>query len=171
MQSEVQAIMAPMGIRFEWHALDSSQESPVAVELAVITFKGECDSRGFYPRDTNPGALGWTHISDGVILPFAVVDCGAVRGFIQRELLSLRADVRCQAFGRALGRVLAHELYHIFANTKRHGAEGVGRSVYSPQDLLAPDFQFEARESTSLKTSKAHVALEIAGAASEEFER
>jgi hypothetical protein len=55
--------------------------------------------------------------------------------------------------------VLAHELYHIFANTTRHGSDGVGREYYNADDLLTADFQFEARESAALKNSKARMAL------------
>jgi hypothetical protein len=57
---------------------------------------------------------------------------------------------------------MAHELYHIFANTTHHGAEGVGREAYSVQDLLTSDFHFEARESKALKTGPAHSALTAA---------
>jgi hypothetical protein len=163
-QSEVQFIMAPMGLSFQWRDVSHSDGRQISVELAVVNFKGRCDVAGLMPRDTNPGALGWTHISDGVILPFADVDCDAVRSFVQKELLWLRPEERAQAFGRALGRVLAHELYHIFANTTSHGSEGVGRSYYSAQDLLTPEFQFESREFALLKNSKAHTALSAAGA-------
>jgi len=159
MRGEVQSIMAPMGLRFQWLDLAMSNGKQVSIELAVITFKGRCDIDGLLPRDQNPGPLGWTSISDGVILPFADVDCSAVRNFIQRELLETRAGARATAFGRALGRVLAHELYHIFANTTRHGAEGVAREFYTARDLLAADFQFQAKESLALLHSKAHAAL------------
>lgn len=163
MQAEVQLIMAPMGMSFQWRELSRSDGRQVSVELAVVNFKGRCDLAGLTPRDTSPGPLGWTHISDGVILPFADVDCDAVRSFLQKELLWLPPEERAPAFGRALGRVLAHELYHIFANTTHHGSEGVGRSFYSAQDLLAPEFQFESRESALLKNSKTHAALSAAG--------
>jgi hypothetical protein len=159
MQSEVESIMAPMGLKFQWRELAEADGKHVSVELAVINFKGRCDIAGLLPRDQNPGPLGWTHISNGVILPFANVDCSAVRGFIQRELMDTRTDVRAATFGRALGRVLAHELYHIFANTTRHGAEGVAREFYSVRDLLTRDFQFEAKESRALLNSKVHAAL------------
>jgi hypothetical protein len=98
-------------------------------------------------------------VSDGVILPFADVDCWAVRSFIQKELFEMRTADRAQAFGRALGRVVAHELYHIFANTPRHGSKGVGQAFFSARDLLADDFQFEARESLALINGKAHAVL------------
>jgi len=164
MRLEAQAIMSPMGLNFEWLSLSASDGRRTAVELAVIEFKGRCDVAGLTMRDSNPGPLGWTHMSDGVILPFADVDCSAVRSFIQRELLETRVESRAQAFGRALGRVLAHELYHIFANTTRHGAQGVGREFYSVHDLLSAGFQFQARESMALIHSKAHAALENAPA-------
>jgi hypothetical protein len=159
LQLEVQTIMAPMGLNFQWLSLSASDGRKTAVELAVIDFKGRCDVAGLMTHDTNPGPLGWTHISDGVILPFADVDCSAIRGFIQKELLTTRVESRAQVFGRALGRVLAHELYHIFANTTRHGAQGVAREFYTAYDLLSADFQFEARESLALIHSKAHAAL------------
>lgn len=159
LQLEVQSIMAPMGLSFDWLQLSASNGRQVSIELAVIEFKGRCDVANLAPRDSNPGPLGWTHMSDGVILPFADVDCSAIRTFIQKELLGAPAVSRAQAFGRALGRVLAHELYHIFANTTRHGSEGVGREFYSAHDLLAADFQFQTRESMALINSKAHAAL------------
>jgi len=162
LKAEVDSIMAPMGLSFLWLNLSASDGKQVSVELAVIDFKGRCDVAGLAAHDSNPGALGWTHMSDGTILPFADVDCSAVRSFVQRELLAARPEDREQIFGRALGRVLAHELYHIFANTTRHGSEGVARESYSVQDLLAADFQFQEKESSALINSKAHAALSAA---------
>ncbi|MEI9977363.1 MAG: hypothetical protein WDO73_38085 [Ignavibacteriota bacterium] len=159
MREEVNSIMAPMDLRFQWLDLSSSDGKQTSVELAVIDFKGRCDVNGLSPRDINPGPLGWTHMSDGMILPFAEVDCSAVRHFIQRELLESRAEGRARALGRALGRVLAHELYHIFANTTHHGADGVGREYYNAHDLMSSNFQFEARESMALINSKIHSNL------------
>jgi hypothetical protein len=120
LQREGQSIMAPVGSRFQWLELAASDGKQVAVELAVMEFKGHCDVTGLLPHDSNPGPLGWTHLSEGVILPFAMVDCSAVRTFIQRELMNL-PDAG-EAFGGALGRVLAHEAYHVFANTAQHGS-------------------------------------------------
>ncbi|HUI55691.1 MAG TPA: hypothetical protein VLY04_12010 [Bryobacteraceae bacterium] len=160
LQEEVESIMAPMGLRFEWRPLTGSRGSEISVELAVITFKGRCDVAGLTSHESKAGPLGWTHISDGAILPFADVDCTGMRDFIQRQLLAVRFEDREEAFGRALGRVLAHELYHIFANTTRHGVCGVGKSAYSVEELLSRDFQFQERESLALKASQAHIALE-----------
>src|ERR1051326_3053693 len=152
LHDELENIMAHMGFQFDWRRLDGVRGNEVTVELAVITFKGHCDVAGLTSRASTPGPLGWTHVSDGVILPFSDVDCDRIRGFVQKELLSLRAEEREVVMGRALGRVVAHELYHIFANTSRHGSCGVGKAAYTVQELLSPDFQFEARETEALRT-------------------
>src|SRR5258707_30122 len=83
--AEIRTIMAPMGLRFQWRSL-SDGPSEVAVELAVLTFKGRCDAEGLVPFVFDPGPLGWTHVSDGAILPFSDMDCDRIRGFLQKDL-------------------------------------------------------------------------------------
>jgi hypothetical protein len=136
----------------------------VSAELAVVTFMGRCDTAGLVTRSKIEGALGWTHVSDGQILPFTDVNCDRVREFAQSGLLMLQTEDREEKYGRALGRVLAHELYHIFANTMRHGSVGVAKESYSMQDLLSDDFQFQAKESRMLQTNRPRPAVEsVAG--------
>jgi len=36
-----------------------------------------------------------------------------------------------------MGRVLAHELYHIIADTAKHGREGVAQRAFSARELAA----------------------------------
>jgi|ERR1035437_45322 hypothetical protein len=160
LQDEVDSIMAPIGLRFEWRDLDKGGRHEVSAELAVVTFKGRCDIAGLKTRTRLEGALGWTHVSDGQILPFTDISCDRVREFVQPGLLTFPAEDREEIYGRALGRVLAHELYHIFANTMRHGSMGVAKGSYNVQDLLADEFQFEAKESRMLRTNRPKPAAE-----------
>jgi hypothetical protein len=159
LDDELDSIMTPLGLRFEWRDLHAARMGEPAVELAVVSFKGRCDTAGLVRRAATPGPLGWTHISDGSILPFSGVDCGGIRAFLQSDLLALPAAARDAAFGRALARVLAHELYHIFADTTHHGSFGIGKEAYSARDLLAGNFRFENRESKALRNGKAYGAL------------
>jgi hypothetical protein len=152
-EDEVEVIMGPLGMHFEWRSLNAARGNEVSAELAVITFKGHCDVAGLLPRTIHPGALGWTHVSDGVILPFSDIDCDRIRTFLQRELLFLKAEAREEAFGRAVGRVLAHELYHIFAQTAHHAADGIAKSAYTVQELLSDGFQFEEHDAFTLRSS------------------
>jgi len=93
-------------------------------------------------------------VSDGQVLPFAEIDCDGVRGFLMKDLLMLSADAREEAYGKALGRVLSHELYHIFAKTVHHGAAGVAKAAYTVRELLSQDFQFEEKETRTLRATK-----------------
>ena len=163
-QDELASIMEPIGLHFEWRDLANAGHE-VSAELAVVSFKGRCDLAGLSGRSKFEGALGWTHVSDGQILPFTDVSCDRVREFAQSGLVALNADEREEKYGRALGRVLAHELYHIFANTMRHGSMGIAKESYSIQDLLTDDFQFRDKESRLLQSSrpKTQVAEAVTG--------
>src|ERR1035438_8030819 len=57
------------------------------------------------------------------------------------------AEDREEKYGRPLGRVLAHELYHIFADTMCHGSNGVAKKSYGGQDLLSNAFRFQSKDS------------------------
>ena len=60
LHDELESIMGPIGLRFEWRALTPGRSNEVSVELAVVTFKGRCDAANLLPNRTSPGALGWT---------------------------------------------------------------------------------------------------------------
>jgi len=163
LQDEIETIMSPAGLHFEWRDLAGSRSS-TAVELVVVTFKGQCDLRSLQPVGVLPGALGWTHVSNGVVLPFSDVDCTAVRDFLQKDLLSRPAPIRQEIYGRALGRVLAHELYHVLAATSNHSGCGVAKAGYTVDDLVSPVFVFESAALRTLLQSKSHQILERAAA-------
>jgi hypothetical protein len=152
-RGESAAIMGRLGIGLDWRSLAGAHGNEVSLQLAVIHFQGRCDAGGLSPNRVQPGALGWTHESDGVILPFGEVDCDRIRSFIQVDLLSVPARDREFIFGRAVGRVLAHELYHILARSAHHSSAGVGKAAYAVEDLLARHFVFDAGESEELRGS------------------
>jgi hypothetical protein len=86
---------------------------------------------------TDVEALGQTQVVDGVVLPMADVLCDSVRKLIDRDMRSSPAFERDELFGRALGRVMAHELYHILLRTRDHGHDGLARPAQSSVELLA----------------------------------
>jgi hypothetical protein len=149
--NELEAIMLPAGLRFDWHALSESG-GRVTSQLAVIHFKGQCDTEDIRPEWGYPGPLGWTHISDGEILPFIDINCEGVRLFVQRNLMDVPVAGREAVFGRALARVLAHELYHFLAHTKHHAGTGLAKASYTAEDLLAQTFRFGRKECDLLRS-------------------
>lgn len=151
MQAEIAKIMSPMDMDFEWRSMDQNKGNEFSVRLAVIHFTGRCDGAYLAAEVPQRGALGWTHVAEGAIIPFSDIDCEAIRAFLRDGLLALPKADRTEAFGRAIGRVLAHELYHILANTLRHGSEGVAKPYYTAQDLLSKNFQFDSKERQELR--------------------
>ena len=158
-RGETEGILGRLGIGVAWRTLAEATGSEVSVQLAVVRFRGKCDVSGLSPRRVQPGALGWTHESDGVILPFGDVDCDRIRNFLQVDLLGVSAGERELVFGRAVGRVLAHELYHIFTRSPHHSSEGVGKAAYAVRDLLAGRFVFDAGESTELRNGQPRIEV------------
>ncbi len=143
LEQETTTILEPMGETIEWRPLAKVRPGDVAVDLAVLSFKGSCDLSVPAPKESESRTLGLTHISDGVILPFSDIDCDRIRGFLDRELHSVPAEEREQRFGRAVGRVVAHELYHIFANTTHHASSGVARSTFTARELTSESFRLD----------------------------
>jgi len=159
LRAEVDAIMEPAGLQFEWRSLADFRLETATVALVVAHFEGRCNTEGLVMRDNQPGSLGWAEIRDGAIVPFIHVDCTRVRTFLQIDLLGRRSHERDPLYGRALGRVLAHELYHVLAATPLHTAQGVAKEGFSAADLLAANFHLDKKETGTLRTSKAMQAL------------
>lgn len=157
LRDELDDLMEPALLHLEWRSVAGVSGTEVSSELAVVKFLGHCTVDSLEMKSGHSGALGWTHVSDGIILPFADVDCDRIRNFVQKDLMFVHASEREEAFGRAVARVLAHELYHIFTQTAHHGSDGVGKSAFSVQDLLSDDFQFHGKEAGMLKVIAARV--------------
>jgi hypothetical protein len=69
-------------------------------------------------------------------------------------------------YGRALARVIAHELYHVLMRTTDHSRNGVSRSCFSTADLVSERFTFEDTVLAQLRprTQSSPVAVAVADA-------
>jgi hypothetical protein len=159
-QREVGEVMRPAGIQFDWRELDSDRVGEPVDELVVLKFKGPCKVMNMVPGSDWSGALGWTHVSDGHLLPFADIDCYRTWRFIHPNVAGAPEDEQNELFGRALGRVAAHELFHILANTTRHAASGMAKGCYTSNDLIAERLQFRAKDLDLIRNGKLRAAIQ-----------
>jgi hypothetical protein len=134
-EREVSSIVSPLGLEVVWRPLDAAERVEVSRRLVVATFQGLCDARGLPAPLFRDGSLGWTHITQGEVLPFLDVDCNRIRGFVRNPLMLYPPLERDEMLGRAMGRVFAHELYHVLGRTSHHGAGSVDRSNYTVREL------------------------------------
>jgi hypothetical protein len=162
LQRELRSILSPAGFDFEWRSVDSSANE-VWADLAVVTFKGSCAAEGLVrkPRLIS-GALGWTHVSDGKILPFAEVDCDRISAYLGPQLFAVPFKNREIVFQRALARVAAHELYHVFIQTAAHGSWGIAKAEFTTEELLSDSFHFQKAEARTLRHKGAEDLLRFA---------
>jgi hypothetical protein len=81
-------------------------------------------------------SLATTAITDSRVLPFSTVNCGALTRALQPVLVKEPGAQRDLLYGRALARVIAHELYHALSRTTCHAHSGIAKSAFSRDDLL-----------------------------------
>jgi len=147
LRREVDLLMAPSGLHFAWTSL-AANDQRVWTALAIVKFSGRCEALPFATNSQSGQRLGWTHISNGMVLPFAEVDCDAIRAYLLKDLSMLPVRSREKVLGRAVGRVMAHELLHIFAETAAHSDHGVDHPTLPISELLADSLDFAEREPT-----------------------
>jgi len=161
LERELRAILAPVGFDFAWRSVDETTNE-VWTELAVVTFKGHCSTDSLARKGQfSGGALGWTHVSDGRVLPFAEVDCSRIGDLVGGRLFAFTARVREKVFQRAVARVAAHELYHVFTGKTVHGSWGVAKAEFSTEELLSDSFRFEGENARALRRKGAQDLLQF----------
>jgi hypothetical protein len=158
MEKEVESLTVPAGIRTNW--VMSSDSPGVFEQLAVVTLRGVCRPGAPIPvsvwtHRSEAQPLGQTQVVDGQVLPFADLRCDTIRQLISRELNREAREDREDLLGRAMGRVLAHELYHIVLRTTSHGREGLAREAQSSSELTAERDDFSPSDERRLSQSVA----------------
>src|ERR1051325_835821 len=147
MESEIRKILAPAHLQLSFLIIGESSAARPFRKIVVVHFQGSCQSRserGIYLNNSDLldyPALGKTDVSGGHILPYVRVYCNEIRAFMPS---SSRAS-RGQLYGRALGRVVVHELYHALLSTRDHSRNGVARFAQSGRDLTRDRLALDSR--------------------------
>lgn len=146
MKQEVEAIFRPSGYSFDWKTRDEFTSNSTASELVVIRFKGKCGMRFSPSLIDERGPLAETFTSDGVVLPFSQVQCDRVSRSVRSALPAPDGSSTDRLLGRALGRVVAHEIYHILGHTGRHAKTGVAKRALTGEQLISGKLNFTASD-------------------------
>jgi hypothetical protein len=151
MEREASHILSASGVRLGWSILGKNPSTHYN-DLVVLRLLGSCrfepamaasEVRGL------PYAVTW--ISDGEVQPFGEVYCDRVVS-ATRDAMSQGDYARGnQVVGRAMGRVLAHELMHMLTKSSEHGTEGVAQRALSGRQLTSGFLSFSAFDSDRLK--------------------
>lgn len=135
-QRETGRLIGLPGIDVLWRKLEENDGSQVFDRLVVVRFHGSC-RMGDGDEPVHRGPLGFTHISDGRILPFIDIDCERLRGTLAAAPGARGYPINNRLLGRALTRVAAHEIYHVLAASEEHAPTGIAKASLSAGELLA----------------------------------
>ena len=150
-REELAAIVDTAGLAVEWRSSSDGRSSESWTQVATLDFHGHCDTSDLRTHVPHSSVLGQTHLSDGAVIPYGEIDCDAIRAFLAVELGRIERIARPVIFGRAVGRVIAHELFHILARSKHHGSSGIGKQFYAPRELVARQFKLQNRQVQQLR--------------------
>lgn len=135
MRTELQRLLAPAGLDIVWKNFGERRTGEDFELIAVVSFEGLCSAAQPVLLPVR-ASLADTSISEGRILPFFQIDCS-------RVIQMLGPHTEPFVVGRALARVMAHEIYHIVARTADHHDSGVAKASFSVRDLTNPRFEFD----------------------------
>jgi hypothetical protein len=139
MKRESELIIGQAGRQLDFKFITQMSAGETFDDLVVVKLKGNCQmDSGVHPQMLDErGPYAWTFTADGMVLPFSEVQCDRVRESIKTAMSGSDWSRGDFLLGRAMGRVLAHELYHILGNTQGHGKEGVAKSALSARKLIS----------------------------------
>ena len=152
MARELDALYREVPVSIGWHELSGYQSRVVAPRIVFIYFKGDCRSPHLPPHQMVDGlALAGINRVDGRMLPVVTVDCDRTANYLWPSMNGGQRANGDTAFGRALARVLAHELYHYFTGATKHTRSALFRASIPASSLLAKELKFIPEEVADLE--------------------
>ena len=145
MKREFSDIMKESAVRFDFRSRAEITEDS-SNDLVVVKFTGKCvlEPVGYLYDERGP--MAFTYSTDGVVQPFSSVACDKVTSVIRSAMVGgdfAKADL---LLGRALGRVLAHEVVHMLSKSGAHARAGVAKTSLSGSQLIAPELRLGAAD-------------------------
>lgn len=149
MAHEVVRIMKRSGLNLEWH-IGTVAEQVFTEPRVVVKLLGTCGMET-HSAVGKLGPLGWTEVSDGALLPASELACDRIRSSVE-SVMHHDDQVRGnELLGRAMGRVLAHELFHFVDSTRQHTESGVSQASLTAEELVSDRLEFDAVSSELLQ--------------------
>src|ERR1700730_4278765 len=116
MKRATEEILTGSGVHLDWRLREEvgTESFP---ELVLVTFTGNCVVDSHTKRTVIPGPLASTHVSGDQVQPFADVFCDNVAALTRAAIVSREYGNADPTMGRALAKVLAHELMHMITKS------------------------------------------------------
>ncbi len=156
MEKEADSIIGTSGIHLDWRLRDQAFNTTFN-DLVVLTFKGACMLEPAPPLYDELGPYAFTRTENGTVQPFGEVDCDHVVGAARAAMSHNDFPHADLLLGRALGRVVAHELVHMLTRSGQHTSEGIQKPALSGRQLIAGSLNLSMLDVDRLKLEHARV--------------
>jgi hypothetical protein len=150
MQREATRIIQTSGLQIDWRRRDEVANA-VFNDLVVMTFKGSCTFDPAPPIYDELGPYAVTRTANGEVQPFGEVDCDRVVNSVRTAMFGSDYARAEMLIGRALGRVVAHELVHMLTKSGEHAREGVYKASLSGKQLISASLPLSAMDVDRLR--------------------
>lgn len=150
MKRETEAIFKGAGVHLNWRSRGDVVRGSYE-NMVVVHFKGKCILEPVPILYDERGPFAFAYDSDGDVLPFSEVVCDRVTASVQSALWGDDFARPDYLMGRALGRVVAHELMHILTRSASHGREGVTQPALSGRELIGAPLRLSRADEDRLR--------------------
>jgi hypothetical protein len=145
MERESGSILKSAGMKLDWRLRDQTNGQAYP-DLVVMTFNGACKFDAPTRVFDEQGPLASTKTTDHLIQSFGQVDCDHVISTARSAMAGLDFSQADVLVGRALGRVVVHEIVHMLTKSAEHGRNGVFEASLSGRQLIAPTLPLSAMD-------------------------
>lgn len=156
MREELARLLRPAGIRAVVHQDEALLDLGEVEEVIWVGFRGCSEVPAGKAASKPVGPLGWVRCVDGAMQPFVTLDCPLVAAHLREILVTPQQYSAKPLMGRALGRVLVHELLHYLTRSRAHSGSQLFREDMEPQTLLEPWVALEAVDVEALRRMLTH---------------
>jgi hypothetical protein len=156
MREELARLLRPAGIRAVVHRDAEMLDLGGVDEVIWVGYRG-CSLVPAGKAVSRPaGPLGWVRCLDGAMQPFVTVDCPLVAAHLREALVAPQHLWAKPLMGRALARVLVHELMHYLTRSREHSGTRLFREDMDSQTLVEPRVALEAVDLEALRRTLTH---------------
>ena len=150
MKRELDSIMKGSGLTFDFRTREDAAQSTFD-NLVVVRFDGSCllEPNSYLYDERGPYAF--TYSTDGALQPFSEVACDRVTASVRSAMSGLDYGQADRLLGRALGRVVAHELVHMLARSDHHAREGVTKAALSGSQLISGELKLPPEDMARIR--------------------
>jgi hypothetical protein len=148
-QSELRRVFDSVGIDVVWRDFSGRTAGEDFDFVAIASISGSCtpSEQRANVRSTPQKlvSLADTSVSKKEIFPFFTVNCNHLIAAMGRQTSP-------SMLGRAMARLMGHELYHIIAKTTDHQQAGIAKAVFTLEDLVNPGLEFDFRAQARMRS-------------------